>query len=47
MFNYNFENIAKVAHETNRSFCQTLGDWSQPTWENAPDWQKESAIKVL
>lgn len=38
------ESIAKVCHETNRAFCETLGDTSQPTWENAPDWQRESAI---
>lgn len=39
------ESIAKVAHETNRAFCQTIGDNSQPTWEDAPEWQKESARK--
>ena len=38
------EAIAKVCHETNRAFCQTLGDSSQPAWESAPDWQKSSAI---
>lgn len=36
--------IAKVAHEANRAYCQTLGDYSQPTWETAPDWQRSSAI---
>lgn len=36
--------IAQVAHETNRAYCSTIGDDSQPTWEDAPDWQKESAI---
>lgn len=38
------EEIAQVAHETNRIYCQILGDYSQPPWEEAPDWQKESAI---
>ena len=38
------EKIAKICHEANRAYCETLGDWSQPTWENAPDWQKKSAI---
>lgn len=37
-------NIAKICHETNRAYCQTIGDDSQPTWEDAPDWQKTSAI---
>jgi len=39
------EDIAMVCHETNRAYCKTIGDDSQPTWENAPDWQKESARK--
>ena len=38
------EDIAKVAHEANRAYCEILGDASQPTWENAPEWQKSSAI---
>lgn len=37
--------IARVAHETNRAYCETLGDFSQPMWDLAPDWQKDSAIK--
>ena len=36
--------IAKVCHEVNRSYCQALGDNSQPTWEEAPLWQRSSAI---
>jgi hypothetical protein len=36
-------NIARVAHEINRAYCEAIGDNSQPTWENAPDWQKQSA----
>lgn len=39
------EQIAKVAHEANRAFCATLGDFSQPEWAAAPQWQKDSAIK--
>ncbi len=35
--------IARVAHEVNRAYCQALGDDSQPAWEDAPDWQKTSA----
>ncbi|MFQ5471325.1 MAG: RyR domain-containing protein [Dehalococcoidia bacterium] len=38
-------NVAKVAHEINRAYCQAIGDESQPLWEDAPDWQKESAIQ--
>lgn len=36
--------IARVAHEVNRSYCAALGDDSQPPWESAPEWQKTSAI---
>lgn len=38
------ESIAQVAHEANRAYCRTIGDDSQPSWHDAPDWQKESAI---
>lgn len=38
------EQIARVAHEVNRAYCQALGDESQPSWEDAPQWQKDSAI---
>ncbi len=41
----NIEQIARVAHETNRAYCESIGDTSQPTWENAPVWQRQSAIK--
>lgn len=40
----NIENIARICHEANRAYCQALGDDSQPSWEEAPDWQKDSAI---
>ena len=39
-----YEKIARVAHEVNRAYCLSLGDTSQPSWEDAPDWQKTSAI---
>jgi hypothetical protein len=38
------EKIAQVAHEVNKAYCEAIGDNSQPSWENAPHWQKESAI---
>jgi hypothetical protein len=37
------ESIAKTCHEANRILCQSIGDDSQPAWEDAPDWQKNSA----
>jgi hypothetical protein len=38
------EQVAQVAHEINKAYCESIGDSSQPTWENAPEWQKSSAI---
>ena len=38
------EQIAKVAHEVNRAYCEALGDTSQPAWEDAPQWQRDSAL---
>lgn len=38
------QDIARVCHEVNRAYCQAIGDNSQPTWEDAPEWQKSSAM---
>ena len=38
------EQVAKIAHEANRSYCQILGDFLQPPWGLAPKWQRDSAI---
>lgn len=38
------DQIAKVCHEVNRAYCQSIGDNSQLSWEEAPDWQRTSAI---
>ena len=40
----NKEQIARVAHEVNRAYCQSLGDYSQQAWEDAPQWQRDSAM---
>lgn len=36
--------IARVCHEINRAYCESLGDYSQKPWETAPDWQRDSAV---
>ncbi len=38
------EEIANVAHNINKAYCSAIGDLSQPEWELAPDWQRNSAI---
>lgn len=40
----NRNQIARIAHETNRALCTAFGDHSQVAWEDAPDWQRESAL---
>jgi hypothetical protein len=37
--------IAQVAHEVNRAYCEAFGDHSQKPWDEAADWQRESAVK--
>ena len=41
------ERIARVAHEVNRAYCLALGDDSQPAWEDAPEWQRQSVLKGI
>lgn len=36
--------IAAICHEANRMLCLADGDTSQPTWFEAPAWQRRSAI---
>lgn len=40
----NIEHIAKVCHEANKAYCETIGDNTQLHWDDAPDWQRHSAI---
>jgi RyR domain-containing protein len=41
----NSQQIAFVCHETNRAYCHSIGDDTQKPWEEAEEWQRESAIK--
>jgi hypothetical protein len=38
---------ARIAHEVNRAYCESIGDHSQTSWNGAPQWQKDSAIKGI
>lgn len=44
MVNVTDELIAKTTHEANRAYCAAIGDNSQPAWNDAPIWQKNSAL---
>jgi hypothetical protein len=39
------ENVAQVCHELNKTYCEAIGDNTQPEWKDAPEWQKSSAVK--
>ena len=41
----NVEQIAKTCHSVNKAYCESIGDNSQPSWDEAPEWQKSSAMK--
>lgn len=36
--------IAQATHEMNRAYCCSIGDMTQLPWEQAPEWQKDSAL---
>lgn len=38
------EQIAQICHEANAAYCLSLGDTSQLSWSEAPQWQRDSAI---
>jgi len=38
------ELIARACHEVNRCWCEFNGDHSQKPWDEAPDWQRHSAV---
>lgn len=37
--------IAQVCHEANKAYCESINDYSQKPWNDAPDWQRDSAVK--
>lgn len=39
------DHIAQIVHEANRAYCETIGDHSQLPWDDAPEWQRQSAWK--
>lgn len=36
--------VAVICHEANRAYCAQIGDDSQVPWNDAPQWQQDSAI---
>ena len=38
------EIIARICHEANKAYCESMEDFSQLPWDEAPEWQKNSAF---
>lgn len=36
--------IAELCHEVNKAYCESIDDFSQTSWVDAPEWQRDSAI---
>ena len=41
---FEIEDIARICHNVNKAYCEAFGDKTQPVWEEAPEWQRKSAI---
>lgn len=39
------ELVARACHEANKAICEASGDLSQKPWDDAEEWQRDSAIK--
>lgn len=37
--------IARICHEANRALCEVNHDTSQKPWEQAEQWQRDSAVQ--
>jgi hypothetical protein len=41
------EDLAKICHQANKAYCESLGDSSQVDWEQASQQIRESAISGI
>lgn len=39
------EKIARMCHQVNKAWCEVNGDNTQRDWDQAEQWQRDSAIK--
>lgn len=44
MTNEQIQDVAEVCHDINRAYCRLIGDDTQVSWKDAPEWQRNSAI---
>ena len=38
------QEIARICHQANKAYCESIGDTTQLDWESAPQWQRDSAV---
>lgn len=38
------EQIAKICHEANKAYCESVGDMTQSHWDECAQWQRDSAV---
>lgn len=38
------EEVARICHEAVRELCDVISDPALPAWQDAPEWQRQSAI---
>lgn len=38
------EQIAELAHEVNRAYCEAIGEAQLPAWNDAPSWQRAASL---
>ena len=36
--------LACIFHQVNKSICEAVGDYSQPEWDAAEQWQKDATL---
>ncbi|HEX8176499.1 MAG TPA: RyR domain-containing protein [Pyrinomonadaceae bacterium] len=44
---FSIEQVARIAHEANTALCNSIGEDSTVSWEEAPQWQRESAFNSV
>lgn len=42
---FSIEQVARIAHEANATLCDSIGEVSNASWEDAPEWQRQSSIR--
>ena len=44
---FKIEQVARIVHEANGALCDSIGDHSQTSWDEAPEWQRTSSMEAV